>query len=208
MFDQAEWLFFDIGSTLVDESLTYSHRLREIAALANFPYGKVYETAVGFYQQNQKGDSETAKRFGVPMPKWHTEDEILYADTAVSLKKLSQRYQIGIIANQSPGTTDRLKQHGILQYIHLVVASAEEGVAKPDRRIFEIALDRSSCPPDRAVMIGDRIDNDIVPAKLLGMHTVWIKQGFGQYWNITAESEQPEYSVNSLTELCEILLDK
>lgn len=205
MFDHVKWLFFDIGSTLVDESIAYSHRLKEIAALANVPYAEAYETAVGFYQQNQKGDSETAKRFGVPIPKWHTEDEILYADTAACLKQLSQRYQIGIIANQLPGTKDRLKQHGILQYIRLVIASAEEGTAKPDRRIFEIALERSNCPPNRAVMIGDRIDNDIVPAKLLGMHTVWIKQGFGQYWNITEESEQPDYSVNSLTELCEIL---
>lgn len=205
MLDQVDWLFFDIGSTLVDERIAYLHRIKEIAALANVPYTEVYETAVGFYQQNQKGDLETAKRFGVPLPKWHTEDEILYDDTATCLETLSARYQIGIIANQLPGTTDRLKQHGILRHINLVVASAEEGVAKPDRRIFELALERSNCPPDRAVMIGDRIDNDIVPAKLLGMHTVWVRQGFGPYWNITAESEQPEYAVNSLTELCEIL---
>ena len=58
----------------------------------------------------------------------------------------------------------------------IVIASAEEGVSKPDRRIFEIALERSGCKPENAVMIGDRIDNDIVPAKQLGMKTIWIKQ--------------------------------
>lgn len=61
-----------------------------------------------------------------------------------------------------------MRNHGILKYIDLVVASAEEGVAKPDLRIFEIALKRSGCPAEYAVMAGDRIDNDIVPAKKMG----------------------------------------
>lgn len=77
------------------------------------------------------------------------------------------------------------------KYIDLVIASAEEGVSKPDRRIFEIALERSGCKPENAVMIGDRIDNDIVPAKQLGMKTIWIKQGFGSLWTVMDESEKP-----------------
>lgn len=54
-------------------------------------------------------------------------------------------------------------------------------------------------------MIGDRIDNDIIPAKLLGMHTIWIKQGFGQYWNITEDVEKADYVVHSLMDICNIL---
>lgn len=54
-------------------------------------------------------------------------------------------------------------------------------------------------------MIGDRIDNDIVPARLLGMHTIWIKQGFGRYWRIEREIERPDYAVNHLMEICDIL---
>lgn len=92
-----------------------------------------------------------------------------------------------------------------MKYIDLVIASAEEGVSKPDKRIFEIALKRSNCDPANAVMIGDRIDNDIVPAKMLGMRTIWIKQGFGKYWNITSEKEKADYVVNSLTEVCKLL---
>ena len=41
-------------------------------------------------------------------------------------------------------------------------------------------------------MIGDRIDNDIVPAKQLGVKTIWVKQGFGRLWNITDESEKAD----------------
>lgn len=205
MFDNIKWLFLDVGSTIVDEHVAYEHRIKDIADRANVPYNNVYETAIGFYRQNKKGDLEAAKLFGVELPKWHKEDEILYSDTAECLKFLSSKYKIGIIANQSLGTKERLEQHGILRFIDLVVASAEEGVAKPDKRIFEIALERSNCHPNDAIMIGDRIDNDIVPANLLGMHTIWIRQGFGQYWNITQEIEKADYTVNSLSEICRIL---
>ena len=102
-------------------------------------------------------------------------------------------------------TLKALEKYGLLKYIDLVISSAEENVSKPDRRIFEIALNRGGCLPDRAVMVGDRIDNDVIPAKKLGMHTVWIKQGYGKYWNITNDIETPDCSVDSLTELCKIL---
>lgn len=205
MFENIKWLFFDVGSTLVDEHLAYEHRMREMADLTNTTYSSVYETAMTFYKQNKKGDLETAKLLGVELPKWHKEDEILYSDTTKCLEILSGRYKIGIIANQSLGTKARLEQHGILQYIDLVIASAEEGVAKPDKRIFELALNRSNCKPGDAVMIGDRIDNDIVPAKRMGMHTIWIKQGYGQYWDITDEVEKADCTVHSLMEICNVL---
>lgn len=205
MFKEVKWLFFDVGSTLVDEHIAYEHRFREIAALAGTTYENVYNGAIELYKKNKRGDLEIAKAWGVELPKWHTEDEILFNDTSKCLEYLSRNYKIGIIANQSYGTSKRLEQHGILHYIDLVVASAEEGVSKPDKRIFEIALDRSNCKADNALMIGDRIDNDISPANLLGMHTIWIKQGFGQYWNITRKIERADAIVNNLTEICSIL---
>lgn len=205
MLNNIKWLFFDVGSTLVDESLAYEKRMRSAAKAANVTYEYVYETAMEFYKRNKKGDLETMKLLNVEKPKWSKEDEILYNDTEECLKKLSSKYKIGVIANQSLGTEKRLENFGILKYIDLVIASAEEGVSKPDKRIFEIALERACCKPENAVMIGDRIDNDIVPAKMLGMHTIWIKQGFGKYWNITDEKERADYAVDSLTEICTLL---
>lgn len=199
-----KWIFFDVGSTLVDESAAYAHRLQDIADAAGVSYESVRETAMKFYRQNKKGDLETTKSLGVPLTKWHGEDEVLYADAAECLKALSGRYKIGIIANQNPGTKDRLEKFGILQYIDLVIASAEEGVAKPDLRIFGIALERSGCLPEEAVMVGDRIDNDIVPAKQIGMKTVWIRQGFGQFWNVTQETERADWVIDSLSEIAEL----
>lgn len=66
-------------------------------------------------------------------------------------------------------------------------------------------MERSNCKSAHSIMIGDRIDNDIVPANLLGMNTIWIKRGFGKYWNIRQEIEKPNLIVNCLAELCDIL---
>lgn len=205
MTQNVKWLFFDVGSTLVDEHIVYEDRMRKIAEAANTTYDNVYESSLKFYKQNKKGDLETAKLLGVKVPSWNHEYETLYGDTIRCLEFLSCKYKIGVIANQSLGTTQRLESYGLLQYIDLVVASAEEGVAKPDKRIFEIALNKSGCKADDSVMIGDRIDNDIVPANLLGMRTIWIRQGFGRYWSIKDKVEEADYTVDSLSELCEIL---
>lgn len=39
----------------------------------------------------------------------------------------------------------------------------------------------------------------------MGMNTIWIKQGFGQYWNIKEEIEKADFVINNLTELCNLL---
>ena len=203
--ENIKWIFFDVGSTLVDESKVYESRMKRIAETANVSYEYVYRTALKFYKKNKKGDLETIKLLNIKKPEWRHEDEILYRETEECLKVLSRKYSIGVIANQALGTENRLKAFGILEYIDLVIASAEEGVAKPDKRIFEIALERAMCKPQHAVMVGDRIDNDIVPAKAMGMKTIWIKQGFGKYWKKSAECEQADYEVNHLLALLEIL---
>lgn len=205
MFGNIEWLFFDLGSTLVDEHLVYDHIFRDIAALTNLDYTLIYDEALEYYKQNKKGDIELGIKYHLPKRKWHIEDEILYEDAPNCLEILSKKYRIGIIANQSPGTKSRLERWGITNYIDLVIASAEEGVSKPNPKIFEIALQRAGCKPNHAVMIGDRIDNDIMPAKKMEMRTIWIKQGFSGYWEITSDDETPDYMVENLTELCSFL---
>ena len=42
-------------------------------------------------------------------------------------------------------------------------------------RIFRIALDRANCSPEHSMMIGDRLDNNIAPAHMIGMITVWVR---------------------------------
>lgn len=205
MFENIKWVFFDVGSTLTDESAEYERRIKSIAESAELPYKRVYDKAVELYQNHKVGDKEVAKLLGVTKPEWNINNEILYPDTLKTLKALSAKYNIGIIANQPEGLERRLKKYGLKPYIKLVVSSFDEGVAKPDERIFQIALQRAECSADRAVMVGDRVDNDILPAKSLGMHTIWIKQGFSKFWQILDEREKADYVIENLSDLQDIL---
>ena len=58
---------------------------------------------------------------------------------------------------------------------------------------------------EEACMIGDRIDNDVIPAKSIGMKTIWVKQGFGALQVALAKENAPDQEVGSLSELLRIL---
>lgn len=198
---QAKWLFFDIGSTLADESECYQKRYEEITENNSVTKAE-FEAKVIEYAKNTSNACHAAAEFyHLPIPKWHKELERLYPDTEFVLRRLAGKYRIGIIANQSPGSKERLDAWGIGRYIDLVIASAEAGLAKPDLRIFELALQKAGCLPEEAIMIGDRLDNDIIPAKAIGMHTVWIKQGFAAYQSVPENEKAPDAVIESLTEL-------
>lgn len=204
MFKQIEWLFFDVGSTLVDESKANAHRILDAIAGTDLSYEQTYAQAVELAKQNI---AHPLKRLGLPITPWHSEDEAPYPQAAGCLAGLHKKYKIGIIANQNPGTAERMKMYGLFQYLDFVIASAEEGVAKPDLRIFELALKRAHCKPENAVMIGDRLDNDILPAKQMGLKTIWIRQGFGGMATPLTEEETPDCCVNDLMELLELLME-
>lgn len=196
------WIFFDVGSTLVDETAAYDHRIREMIAGTDVSYDEFQQKRYAYARQNLRGDLAAAAYFGLTKTPWHHEDERPYPDAADVLTALRARgYRLGVIANQSRGTADRLAAWGLLDMIDLVIASFEEGVAKPDPRIFALALARAGCAPHEAVMVGDRLDNDIVPAKQLGMHTVWLPQGSAAYHSPRHAGEEPEERVDSLTGL-------
>ena len=204
LMNKIKWIFFDIGSTLVDESAVYENRIKEITQGNNIDKNEFVAKVIECAQTSPKPIVSAAEDYGVKVPAWRHDLEVLYPDTKEVLQRLSQKYKIGIIANQDFGTEQRLTDFNVHQYINLVIASAEEGVAKPDLRIFQIALARADCKPEEAVMVGDRIDNDIIPANKIGMTTMWIKQGFGSYAEPKTVEEQSDYIVNSLAEITEV----
>ncbi len=200
-----EWIFFDIGSTLIDESECYRLRYIETVSGTAISPEEFEKKVIEFSRKNLKGDHEAAKYYGLSLTPWHKEAERPYFCAEAVLKQLAERgYRLGVIANQSPGTKSRLESWGLLKYIGVVIASAEEGVSKPDIEIFNRALTAAGCQPESAVMIGDRLDNDIAPAKKLGMKTVWIKQGLGGLASVNCEEEQADYEINGLSELLNI----
>ena len=201
-----KWVFFDMGATLIDETQAWRHRIRDMIAGTGISFEQFHEKRIAFARQNLNGDAEAIRFFGLAKTPWPQEDEVPYPQAEAILAYLRDRgYGIGVIANQSPGSVERLRGWGLLSYIDVVAASAELGVAKPDRAIFDRALEMAHCTAQEAVMIGDRLDNDVVPAKRLGMVAIWIRQGLAVYQDPQWAEGRADAVVRHLMELKEIL---
>ncbi len=201
------WIFFDVGSTLVDETEAYNHRVRDMIENTDITFSSFNAKRIELAKRGYDGNSEAIKYFGLKKTPWHSEDEIPFEDaleTLEALKKLG--YNLGIIANQKMGLSQRLDAWGLLKYFDVVVASAEIGAAKPDKLIFQKALEMAGCQPHEAVMVGDRLDNDIIPAKSLGMKTVWIRKGLSAYQVQEFGKDIADWMIDTLSELNTIFL--
>ncbi len=206
-----KWIFFDVGGTLVDETDSFRRRVMltvEIQEKCGNPVTSAYlekamrESALagGSYFRG------AMKNLGIKeFAPYDCIGEKLYPEVKEVLATLSKSYRLGIIANQPRGTEQRLIDYGVRDFISLVLSSDEEGLEKPDPEFFLRALERANCRAEDAVMVGDRPDNDIVPAKALGMKTVRITQGLGGIMPVFGEHMQADVTIGNLKELVDWL---
>ena len=201
-----KWIFFDVGSTLVDETEAYDHRVRDMISGTNITFKEFDDARILLARQGFDGNSAAIKHFGLTKTPWHSEDEVPYSDVHSTLAFLVDRgYKLGIIANQNLGTAERLEKWGLRQFFDVISASAEIGYSKPDKKIFEKAFELAGCTAEESIMVGDRLDNDLIPAKALGMKTVWIKNGLAKYQGAELGYDVADYQIGSLSELLCIL---
>ena len=109
--------------------------------------------------------------------------------------------KLGIFTNgESEHQRKKIKSLGLDRWIDtsLTVISGDYGFPKPDKRIFEIAKEKSGSECENLVFVSDSFQNDILPAHKLGWHTVWI--------NLYGENfKAPDFSVTNVSELPSIL---
>jgi len=103
-----------------------------------------------------------------------------------------------VIANQPGLVRAELDQFGLTKYFSELVISDEVGLHKPDERIFKYALDKTGAKPWRCVMVGDRVDNDVRPAKLLGMRTVWLDNDYTKMPYVPLDEYERQYIASYL----------
>ena len=200
------WVFFDIGSTLMDEEDAYNHRIRDMIQGTHVTFEQFSEKRIQYAKEGNNADQKAAEFFGLAKTPWHSEDEVPFVDCVQTLQALCDKgYRLGIIANQTPGAKKRLDAWELGKFFTVFATSAELGVSKPNQEIFRKALAMAGCKPEEAVMIGDRLDNDIRPANELRMCTIQIRQGIMKYLSPSCVAETPVYTVNSLSELLDIL---
>ncbi len=217
MTDATKWLFFDLGWTLIDE--TNAHRARCQLTVELLEGHGVHCAVDELWQLLERAATDFAaspffatitSRLGLPEAlvqairrdiAYDHGRERLYPGVEALLGRLSKSHRLGVIANQSTGTEERLRRLGIRDAFSVVAASAELGIAKPDPRIFQQAARTAGCSPADATMIGDRLENDIAPAKRLGWSTVRVLQGFARHQVARGPDEVPDLTLISIIEL-------
>jgi HAD superfamily hydrolase (TIGR01549 family) len=193
------WLFFDVGDVLLDENAPhylYYHSL--LLAMRRHGIDVRWDDYLArinaIARERPAAAVVEAARFYVPDAQLF--DEIYHAGRGQYLevrkprpfgmllngiepvvRSLATRFKLGVIANQHPAIVGALDDYGIGPLFKEIIIDEIVGVAKPDPAIFRLALKRAGCVAGDALMIGDRPDNDIAPARSVGMKTLRFRRG-------------------------------
>lgn len=140
---QAAWDKFEMGH--IDEDQFWNLLLRT-AGLAD----PDVEQAKQLWRQHQKVDPQMLNL----------------------IQTLRLKYKIGILSN-IPKEWLAFKMHTLklIHYVDSVTDSSSVGIAKPNPKIYKVALDRNHAQPEETVFIDDK-ERNLIPARQLGMQTI------------------------------------
>jgi putative hydrolase of the HAD superfamily len=99
-----------------------------------------------------------------------------------------------------------LEQYGLAKFFESQLVSQTIGFYKPDIRLFLRVCEDLSVAPDECIMVGDRIDCDIAPAKTLGMRTVRLRTGRHIAQEPRTWLERPDADVHDVAGMREAVL--
>jgi len=207
-----ELVAFDVGEVLVDETRMWGEwadwlgisRLTFFAALGAViakgrHHGEVFERV-------RPGFDLAAARAIRQRQGWSVlEPGDLYPDAAPCLKRLrSLGYRIAIAANQPRRMMTALSGLGI--DADLMACSEEWGIEKPSPEFFSRMVEAAGVPAARIAYVGDRIDNDVLPAKRAGMLGVFLRRGpWGVLHASSADAARADLRLDSLDALPDAL---
>jgi putative hydrolase of the HAD superfamily len=103
--------------------------------------------------------------------------EIVPPEVPRALEALRARYRFAVVSNANGTVREKLRRVGLAGYFDVILDSHEEGVEKPDPRIFRIALERLGASAEEAVHVGDFYHIDVVGARAAGVRAVLLDPG-------------------------------
>ena len=184
-------IIFDLWQTLAYLDIDYSAISKMLectgAKIQKEMFVKIFEDSIQTKKWDSKFEaySNLCKKMGLKS----TKDNInllikirdraeaetkLFSHTIPMLKQLKeQNYRIGLLSNSSVFAVKQIKKKtNLLDYIDYPVFSFDVNVIKPNKKIFEEMLQITNCKPKEAIMIGDKLNDDIIPSKSLEMNAI------------------------------------
>jgi HAD superfamily hydrolase (TIGR01549 family) len=203
---RVRWVVLDVGETLIDESriwTAWADTLGIPRTTFMSVFGSLVERGLNYPQLADYFPIDWgAHRDAVERSIGGFRPEDLYPDALPALAAFrEQGYRTAIIANQPVRRNRELRALGV--EAEVMAMSDELGVAKPDPEFFRATLALLGGPePGSVAYVGDRIDNDVLPAAGAGMRAVWLRRG---PWGVIPREVPGQASlvVRSLAELAE-----
>jgi HAD superfamily hydrolase (TIGR01509 family) len=188
---------FDVGETLVDETRAW----REAAAAGGVPEFTLFGVVGGLAARGE--DHRRAFEllgFSPPRVSDVTIDDF-YPDAVPCLERLrAGGYAIGLAGNQPAHAREALADCGL--DVDFIATSEGWGIAKPSPEFFLRVCEEAGRAASEIAYVGDRVDNDVEPARRAGMTAVFIRRG---PWGYLQEPPAGAIRIDSLAELPEAL---
>ena len=189
-------VFFDVGETLVDEQRIWG----EVARAAGLQPHVVF-AALGMTIARGEDHWALWDHLGVerPLGVWERFDYEridLYPDAVACLERLrAEGKLVGLAGNQS-----RMMEAWARATLpaDIVTSSDGVGVRKPDPAFFERLVELAGVDASEIAYVGDRVDNDILPALALGLVAVHCRRG---PWGRLSPTPEGAIGIDSLAEL-------
>jgi HAD superfamily hydrolase (TIGR01549 family) len=181
---------FDVGETLLDETSQHGawadwlgvprHTFSAMFG-AMVATGREFRDALEQFQPAFDLATERRRRVEAGRDDTFTEAD-LYPDARPSLAALRDLgIWVGIAGNQPSSAGGLLRAMDLPA--DLIATSQDWGVNKPDPRFFEAVIAAIPFPADRVAYVGDRVDNDMKPAKAAGLRPIYLRRGpWGYIW--------------------------
>jgi len=182
-------VFFDVGETLVDETGLWERA----ADAAGVPRFTLMGTLGGLAARGEH-HARVWELLGVERPASTWSEDDLYPDALPCLRRLrSEGVLVGAAGNVPLGLEEPFREH-----VDVVGSSGLWGVEKPAPAFFERLTDEAGLPPEEIAYVGDRVDNDVVPALAAGMTAVHVRRG---PWGFLHDPPAEALRIETLDEL-------
>jgi HAD superfamily hydrolase (TIGR01549 family) len=195
-------VFFDVGETLVDEE-----RWWRVLAERSGLQPHVVWAALGVTIERGEDHNELWGHLGVERPTTWTNDlsyelEDLYPDALECLESVAALgLRVGIVGNQ-PAVMERWARTAALP-ADVISSSATLGVKKPDPRFFERIVELAGCDAREVAYVGDRVDNDVLPAAAAGLVAIHVRRG--PWGRLRQTPPEAAFALDHLASLSEAL---
>jgi FMN phosphatase YigB (HAD superfamily) len=208
---RVDWVVFDLGETLVNESANWT-RWADYLEVSTSTFFAALGAAIAMRRHHQdvfniirpgfRFAEEAARRDAVGLG-WQFGPSDLYDDALPGLAALRESgYRLAVMANQ-PATVSPF-----MATLPVDRCGTSDGwaVSKPEPAFFERVIVELGVPAESIAYVGDRIDNDVIPAKAAGMTAIHIRRGpWGVIQAEWPEAAQADARIESLLELPGVL---